>query len=90
MSEKMIELYKQLNINEKRNEFSSLIEKLDYLVSQIMIKQGIENNIETFKNYNSVSQKEQTEDDMMLFFYEDLWNIKSKVLAILADNSGGK
>lgn len=90
MSEKMIELYKQLNINEKRNEFSSLIEKLDYLVSQIMIKQGIENNIETVKNYNSVSQKEQTEDDMMLFFYEDLWNIKSKVLAILADNSGGK
>lgn len=90
MSEKMIELYKQLNINEKRNEFSLLIEKLDYLVSQIMTKQGIENNIEIVKNYNSVSQKEQTEDDMMLFFYEDLWNIKSKVLAILADNSGGK
>lgn len=90
MSEKMIQLYKELNTNDKRNEFSSLVEKIDFLVTQIMNQNGIENKIEKVKNYDSVSQSYQTEDDMLLFFYEDLWNIKSKILAILAKNMGEK
>ena len=90
MSDKMIELYKQLKTNEKRNELSSLVEKLDLLVTQIMNQRGIENKVGNVKNYDSVNQGEQTEDDMLLFFYEDLWNIKSKILAILVQNSGGK
>jgi len=89
MSEKMIELYKQLNTNDKRNELSSLIEKLDQLVNQIMIQKGIENNYKQAKNYDSINQNMETEDDMLLFFYEDIWNIKSKILALLAHNSGG-
>lgn len=89
MSEKMIELYKQLNTNDKRNELSSLIEKLDQLVNQIMIQKGINNNYKQAKNYDSINQNMETEDDMLLFFYEDIWNIKSKILALLAHNSGG-
>lgn len=89
MSEKMIELYKQLNTNDKRNELSSLIEKLDQLVNQIMIQKGIENNYKQAKNYDSINQNMETEDDMLLFFYEDIWNIKSKILALLAHNLGG-
>ena len=89
MSEKMIELYKQLNTNDKRNELSSLIEKLDQLVNQIIIQKGIENNYKQAKNYDSINQNMETEDDMLLFFYEDIWNIKSKILALLAHNSGG-
>lgn len=89
MSEKMIELYKQLNTNDKRNELSSLIEKLDQLVNQIMIQKGINNNYKQAKNYDSINQNMETEDDVLLFFYEDIWNIKSKILALLAHNSGG-
>lgn len=89
MSEKMIELYKQLETNDKRNELSSLIEKLDQLVNQIMIQKGINNNYKQAKNYDSINQNMETEDDMLLFFYEDIWNIKSKILALLAHNSGG-
>lgn len=89
MSEKMIELYKQLETNNKRNELSSLIEKLDQLVNQIMIQKGINNNYKQAKNYDSINQNMETEDDVLLFFYEDIWNIKSKILALLAHNSGG-
>lgn len=89
MSEKMIELYKQLNTNDKRNELSSLIEKLDQLVNQIIIQKGINNNYKQAKNYDSINQNMETEDDVLLFFYEDIWNIKSKILALLAHNSGG-
>lgn len=90
MSEKMIELYKQLKTNEKRNELSSLIEKLDQLVTQMMIQKGMHNTFKQVKNYDSINQKMETEDDILLFFYEDIWNIKSKILALLAENSGGK
>lgn len=89
MSEKMIELYKQLNTNDKRNELSSLIEKLDQLVNQIIIQKGINNNYKQAKNYDSINQNMETEDDVLLFFYEDIWNIKSKILALLSHNSGG-
>lgn len=89
MSEKMIELYKQLNTNDKRNELSSLIGKLDQLVTQIMIQKEINNNYKQAKNYDSINQNMETEDDVLLFFYEDIWNIKSKILALLAHNSGG-
>ena len=88
MNEKMIELYKKLNTNEKRNELSSLIEKLDQLITQIIIQNGIENNFKKAKNYDSFNQSTETEDDVLLFFYEDIWNIKSKVLAILTENLG--
>lgn len=89
MSEKMIELYKQLKTNDKRNELSSLIEKLDQLVTQMMIQKGINNSFKQAKNYDSINQNMESEDDILLFFYEDLWNIKSKILALLATNSGG-
>lgn len=89
MSEKMIELYKLLNTNDKRNELSSLIEKLDQLINQIMIQKGIDSNFKKVKNYDSINQAQQTEDEMLLFFYEDVWNIKSNILALLSQNSGG-
>lgn len=90
MSEKMIELYKQLKTNDKRNELSSLIEKLDQLVTQMLIQKDNNHNFKQVKNYDSINQTKETEDDILLFFYEDIWNIKSKVLALLAQNSGGK
>ena len=35
MSEEMIIYYKQLNTNEKRNELSNLLIKLDQLINQL-------------------------------------------------------
>ena len=85
MSEEMVSIYKQLNKNEKRNELSQVIIKLDGLINELMKIKNIDiSEFKNAKNYNSTSQTLTTEDDILLFFYDDVWNIKEKVLALLA------
>lgn len=87
MSEEMITYYKQLNTNEKRNELSNLLIKLDQLINQLMIQDNINiEELKSVKNYDIIKQSLETEDDMLLFFYDDIWNLKSKVLALLTKN----
>lgn len=87
MSEEMIIYYKQLNTNEKRNELSNLLIKLDQLINQLMIQDNIDvEKLKSVKNYDLIKQSLETEDDMLLFFYDDIWNLKSKVLALLTKN----
>ncbi|MBQ9072484.1 MAG: hypothetical protein IJY25_04950 [Bacilli bacterium] len=84
MTNEMVELYKKLDTNEKRNEFSALMIKLDQLINQLIIQNNINTeNLKNVKNYDSVEQANNNEDDMMLFFYDDLWNIKNKILLLL-------
>lgn len=90
MTEEMISLYKKLSTNEKRNELSALIVKLDYLIDQIMSQKGLSLEMSNSKNYDSAIQSNYTEDDLLLFFYDDIWNIKNKVLALLVNSMGGK
>ena len=88
MSEEMVNIYKKLNTNEKRNELSQLLIKLDNLIDILMNLKNIElSRFESAQNYNSMEQTLQTEDDMLLFFYNDVWNIKEKILALISNNS---
>ena len=87
MSEEMIKYYRQLNTNEKRNEISSLLLKLDQLMNQLMIQNNIDiANFKNVKNYDSINQALNKEDEMLLFLYDDIWNLKNKVLALLCNN----
>ena len=87
MNEEMITFFKQLNTNEKRNELSGLLIKLDQLINELMIKKDINvDNFENVKNYDSIKQSLQNEDDTLLFFYDDVWTIKTKILALLYKN----
>lgn len=87
MTDDMKELYKKLNTNEKRNELSSLILKLDKIVDQLIEQNKLDsNNFEKTKNYDSSNQSLYTEDDMLLFFYDDIWKIKSKILLLLLNS----
>ena len=84
MSEEMINLYNQLNTNEKRNELNKLIMKLNGLIDQLLLSNGVDTTqFESIKNYDSSTQKIQSEDETLLFFYSDLWNLKNKVLTLL-------
>lgn len=86
MTEEMIKLYKQLNTVEKRNELSSLLIKLDELINQLLINNELHYlDFKSVKNFNSSTQIFDTEDDMLLFFYDDIWNIKTKILTLLSD-----
>ena len=80
--EKMMELYKQLSINEKRNEFSSLLEKTNQLITELLRVEQKEKDLE-IKNYNALNDSNMTEDEIFTFFYEDLWNVKNRLLAFL-------
>ena len=85
MNNSMLSLYKNLTLNDKRNEFSSLLLKTDKLLDQLMlnVKDDLTGEV---KNYNSIDNLNLTEDDIMLFFYEDLWNIKNKILTLIVAN----
>lgn len=85
MNNNMINLYKNLTLNDKRNEFSSLLLKTDKLLDQLMLNVKIDLTDEV-KNYDSIDDLNLTEDDVMLFFYEDLWNIKNKILTLIVAN----
>lgn len=77
-----MELYKELSINEKRNEFSSLLEKTNQLITELLRVEQIENNLD-IKNYNALDDANKTEDEIFTFFYEDLWNVKNRLLTFL-------
>lgn len=80
--EEMMLLYSQLNINEKRNEFSSLLEKTNELIGELLKMDQIQNDMK-IKNYNAMDDNLLTEDEIFTFFYEDLWNIKNRLLTLL-------
>lgn len=87
MTEEMIELYKDLSTNDKRNELSLLIFKLDEIINQLLSQNKVDfDDLGTIKSYDSIKQNLDTEDDMLLFLFEDLWNIKTKVLLLLLNN----
>lgn len=80
--EEMMLLYSQLSLNEKRNEFSSLLEKTNELISEVLKMDQIQNDMK-IKNYNAMNDHALTEDEIFTFFYEDLWNIKNRLLTLL-------
>ena len=80
--EEMMLLYSKLDINDKRNEFSSLLEKTNQLIDELLKMEQIENNTK-IKNYDTNENKDLTEDEIFTFFYEDLWNIKNRLLSLL-------
>ena len=80
--EEMMRLYNELSINDKRNEFSSLLEKTNQIVSELLKIEQIPSDL-TIKNYNSSSDSKLTEGEMYTFLYEDLWNLKNRLLTFL-------
>ena len=84
--EDMMLLYSKFDINDKRNEFSSLLEKTNELISEILKMEQILSDTK-IKNYDTNKNSNLTEDEIFTFFYEDLWNIKNRLLALLILNS---
>lgn len=86
MEENMIDLYKQLNIDNKRNEFSSLLLKVDTLLNTLLAQKELNNNT-TVKNYDINAGSKFNEDETLTFFYEDLWSLKNKILLLMAEEN---
>lgn len=88
MSKELIELYSKLSNDDKRNEFSSLLLKVDSLLNELISQNKIP-QMKEIKNYDIVKCNLMSEADLLVFFYEDLWIIKNKILALLISNNKG-
>lgn len=78
----VIDLYNKLDLNDKRNEFSTLLIKIDALLLEFLSQKNIKASFTT-KKIDITSFQNKKEDDTLAFFYEDLINIKNKILLLL-------
>ena len=83
MEKNIIDLYKQLSLENQRNEFSSLLMKMDDLLNVLIEQKNLQNRTK-IKNYDVKIGSNLSESEMLAFFYEDVWNLKNKILMLLA------
>ena len=82
MSEEMKTAYMKLDINEKRNQLSDELLIIFELIKRYEYAKGI-NPITKVKNYDTVNDKDLSEDEMLTFFYEDVYNIQQELITLL-------
>lgn len=88
MKYELLKLYSQLSKDDQRNEFSSLLIKIDNLLNELLTKNGLP-NMKNIKNYDIKNGNMISDSEILEFFYEDLWDIKNKILALLIANDKG-
>lgn len=82
MSEEMKNAYMQLDINNKRNQLSDELLIIFELIKRYENAKGI-NPVTQVKNYDTVNDKNLTEDEILTFFYEDVYNIQQELITLL-------
>ncbi len=82
MSEEMKNAYRQLDINNKRNQLSDELLIIFELIKRYENAKGI-NPITQIKNYDIVNDKNLNEDEILTFFYEDVYNIQQELITLL-------
>lgn len=80
---KLIELYNELDKNDKRNELSSLIGKINTIINELLKLENA-SNIFDVKNYDTKSQKNMKEEEVLSFIYEDVYSLKNNLLLLLS------
>lgn len=83
MSEEMKKAYKKLDINNKRNLLSDELIIIFELIKRYENAIGI-NPITQVKNYDIINDKNLTEDGILDFFYEDVYNIQQELITLLS------
>ncbi len=83
MSEEMKKAYTQLDINDKRNQLSDELLIIFELIKRYENAKGI-NPIIQIKNYDVAKDKNLNEDEMLTFFYEDVYNIQQELITLLS------
>lgn len=82
MSEEMKNAYMQLDINDKRNQLSDELLIIFELIKRYENAKGI-NPVTQVKNYDIVNDKNLNEDEILTFFYEDVYNIQQELITLL-------
>ncbi len=82
MSIEMKNAYRKLDINNKRNQLSDELIIIYELIKRYENAKGI-NPITQVKNYDTVNDINLNEDEILTFFYEDVYNIQQELITLL-------
>ena len=83
MNEEFKNAFSKLSINEKRKQISNELLIIEALIKNIEKNYNIQ-SILNVKNYNPNQDSELTEDEMLLFIYEDIYNIQRELITVLS------
>lgn len=81
MSEEMKKAYSMLDIDTKRNQLSDELLIIYELIKRYENAKGI-NPITKVKNYDIIKDSELNEDEILTFFYEDIYNIQQELITL--------
>ena len=82
MSEEMKNAYRKLDINNKRNQLSNELLIIFELIKRYENAKGI-SPITQVKNYDIAKDSNLNEDEILTFFYEDIYNIQQELITLL-------
>lgn len=85
----VLDAFNQLDTNNKRNKISDELMAIGELINNIEKYSGIETNLK-IKNYNQNNDLNMTEDEILTFFYEDIFNIENEIFILYTIISNGK
>ncbi len=78
----LIETFKQLDDNEKRNQISAEFEKLSLLLQSIHAKYGIERMANTINSYNKATDANMSNSDFFDLIYQDIIFLRKDILTL--------
>ena len=87
-NENVLESFRQLNTNNKRNKISDELMVIGELINSIEKNSGIPTNL-NIKNYDQINDSNMTEDEILAFFYEDIFNIENELISLMSINNMG-
>ena len=81
MNEEFKNAYKALILNEKRNQLSNELMLIGQLIKNMETSFGVQ-SILNVKNYDSQNDSNLSENEMLDFIYEDVYNIEKELLTV--------
>lgn len=78
----LVNAFDSMSLNDKRNEFNSLLYKTNEILNQVLLLNGME-NVFPIKNYDSNNDNKMSEEEIMTFLYEDLYKVKTNAVLLL-------
>ena len=81
MSTNLKETFKELDVNDKKNVISRELILIGEFVKKMKDRYGLETDFD-IKNYDV--NIEMSEDDYLLFIYEDIFEIEKQLISVLS------
>ena len=78
----VLENYKNLDLEQKRNQINIELEIIGELIKKTESSCNIPSSLNV-KNYDTAKENKMNEEEMLTFFYEDVFNIERELITLL-------